>query len=97
MHCPVCHADNDLQTTCRRCKADLTLLIELENQRAHALAAAVQALAQGQADSALSHAARAHHFRLGPDSRRLLALAHLLRRDFAHAWAAYEEMKRKFV
>ena len=37
MRCPVCKADNAQGLQCRRCKADLALLFQLEEQRARAL------------------------------------------------------------
>ena len=33
MRCPVCKADNALDPACRRCKADLALLVQVETQR----------------------------------------------------------------
>ena len=41
MHCPVCKADNSQGPQCRRCKADLSLLFALEEQRRRTLAEAL--------------------------------------------------------
>ena len=63
MRCPVCRAENTEETTCRRCRADLSLLAALEQARradalgvgAHARAVArlVSGHAGGGADGAV--------------------------------------------
>jgi hypothetical protein len=45
MRCPVCKADNVQERACRRCKADLSLLWEVEARREALLAAARRYLA----------------------------------------------------
>lgn len=89
MRCPVCKADNSQGPQCRRCKVDLTLLFQLEEQRRYALAAARHALAGGQPAQAVEQAKAADWMRSDEESRRLLTLAHLLNRDFARAWRCY--------
>ena len=89
MRCPVCKATAVRTPQCRRCKADLTLLFTLEEQRHLALAAAQQALLAGNGALANTEAARAEALRHGPDSTRLLALAALLQGDFARAFDLY--------
>jgi hypothetical protein len=89
MRCPVCRAENAAGPTCRRCRADLSLLFDLEERRAHALAAAERSAARGAGGEVVRFAGEAHRLRRGEDSRRLLALGHLLRRDFAGAWQTY--------
>ena len=37
MRCPVCKAENEMTPQCRRCKADLSLLLALERGRAEQL------------------------------------------------------------
>jgi hypothetical protein len=86
MRCPVCRADNASGPSCRRCKADLTLLFNLEAQRDQALAAATYCVRQGQLTRALRLAEGADALRGDDRSRELLAVIHLLRRDFALAW-----------
>jgi hypothetical protein len=90
MRCPVCKAENGEDATCRRCKADLSLLVTLEQARRHALACAAQATAAGDGEHALRHAEAAHRLRQDRDSWRSLAVAFLLRRDFRRALAARE-------
>lgn len=85
MRCPVCRAENGLEPTCRRCKADLTLVVAVETQRQHALAEAARCAQAGDGVGALHAARLAHEIRPGADSCRMLALAHLLRRDYPQA------------
>jgi hypothetical protein len=84
--CPVCRAAVEAGPQCRRCKADLSLLFALEARREAVLAAARRSLAAGRPDQALALAEGAERLRRGADARRLIAAAHLLRRDFAAAW-----------
>ena len=85
MRCPACRAENATGPLCRRCRADLSLLFTLEEQRAYLLAAAQAAVSEGDGPRAVWLAQAAQHLRAGEDARRLLALGHLLRRDFAAA------------
>ncbi len=89
MRCPVCKAENAQGPACRRCKADLSLLFLLEEQRARALAEAGRLLAAARADEADARAAEADWLRSDEESRRLRAATRLMRRDFAGAWALY--------
>ena len=89
IRCPVCRADNDTGPTCRRCKADLAPLAELETRRALALDQAARAAALGDGEAVLRHARAAQQLRYGPDVQRWLAEGHLLRHDFAQALAYY--------
>jgi hypothetical protein len=101
MRCPVCKAENapaipgEGPLLCRRCKADLTLLFQLEQQRDQALSEAHAALAAGQWARAVTQAQAADWMRSDEDSRRLLAVAHLLNRNFAQAWACYQSLQAK--
>ena len=91
MRCPICRADNDCGPNCRRCRADLSLLFALKDQRDRLLAAAPACLAQGRIEESLRWAARAEALRRGEETRHLQAAGHLLRRDFAAAWSCYQE------
>jgi hypothetical protein len=95
MQCPVCRADNEPVDTCRRCKADLSLVLRVEQQRAAALDAARRRLAAGDHTAALGAAALAQRCRRGGDAARLLALACLLARDFPAAlhWHAHGQAR----
>jgi hypothetical protein len=93
IRCPVCRADNREGLACRRCRADLSLLFRLEQRRERALDRARQYALIGEAGGVLREAGRAHELRRGEDSRQLLALGHLLARDFAGAWRLYNRMK----
>jgi hypothetical protein len=87
MRCPVCRAENAEDATCRRCKADLSLLVTLEQARRAALGDAMRAAAAGDGAKALTHAEAAHQLRPDAESWRWLAVAHLLQRDFDGALA----------
>ena len=93
MRCPVCKADNIQGPNCRRCKADLSLLFTLEDQRRRALAQARLCLRRGQWSQAANHAEEADWLRGDEESRRLEATAHLLQRDFAAAWESYQRWR----
>ena len=87
MRCPVCNADNTQGPQCRRCRADLALLFALEERRQVLLAGARRHAAAGDGPAALGLAEEGHRLRRDAESWRALALAHLLRRDFAAAWS----------
>jgi hypothetical protein len=91
MRCPVCRADDNQTEQCRRCKADLTLLVRLERQRAARLVSAERHAGRGEAEACLTDAQSAHALRVDGESLRLIALAALLKRDFAAAWKAYQK------
>jgi len=93
MRCPVCKADNPQGPQCRRCKADLALLFALEEQRQWTLAEARNYLHRGEWQAAVRHAETANWLRGDDDSRQLLAVAHLLGRDYAEAWQCYENWR----
>jgi hypothetical protein len=89
MNCPVCKAPNDTGPRCRRCRADLSLLFTLEERRRTALAEAYRSAARGQWQRALTIAEGVDALRSDDESRRLVAVAYLLQRDFARAWECY--------
>ena len=90
IRCPACRAENTQGPTCRRCKADLSLLFRLEEQRGRALAEARRLLAAGRTDEADALAGEADWLRSDAESRRLRAMTRFMRRDFAGAWACYQ-------
>src|SRR5262249_32811274 len=90
MQCPVCRADKLEEPNCRRCKADLTLMFAIEQQRGALLEKAAASAASGNATYALILARKAYALRVDAESARLEAVACLLNRDFAGAWAAYQ-------
>jgi hypothetical protein len=65
------------------------LLVELERQRRHALAAAYHCLRRGRYSHALALAEGAEALRRNEDTRRLRALIYLLQRHFPSAWTVY--------
>jgi hypothetical protein len=90
MRCPVCKADNNEAPQCRRCKADLSLLLALERRRAQAMADAAARLTSDPG-GALTVADEADQLRRDEESRRLLAVTRLMNRDFAGALALRQE------
>jgi hypothetical protein len=92
MRCPVCKADTSTPT-CRRCKADLSMLFALEDDRAALLGRARHLLASGSAVEAARAARRANGLREDEESLRLLALSSLLLGDHHEAWRAYRRVK----
>jgi hypothetical protein len=92
MRCPVCKADNAKGPACRRCKADLSLLWDLEVRRETLLAAARLHLRNGEWRTAGDAAAAAGRLRTGADAGRVEAVARLLDRDFPGAWQAYRSV-----
>ncbi len=89
MRCPVCKAENGEGPNCRRCKADLSLLFALEQQREAAVASARAELAAGRWGEARAQAAWADHLRRDEESQRLVAVAALMEGDFREAWGRY--------
>jgi hypothetical protein len=94
MRCPVCRADVEQGPQCRRCRADVSLLFEMEKQRRYALTAAYQSLHRGRYQYALTLAEGAEALRGDEETRRLRALIHLLERNFAEAWRVYTSHPR---
>ena len=94
MRCPVCRADNNEDVACRRCRADLSLLLALEELRRRCLDAAQTCLGQRQVAPALEHIRRADEVRHGLDTDRLAAVAHLLGGNFSEAWRLYRAVRK---
>jgi hypothetical protein len=96
MQCPVCKAENVAGPACRRCKADLTSLVALEECRDVLLAASHEHLVRGESLRAAERALLAQRYRDGEDARRALAVATLLHRDFGSAlryWQHVQELR----
>jgi hypothetical protein len=85
MRCPVCKADNTGGPVCRRCKADLSLLLDLERLRDGCLGEARRHLHAANYPEARRLAARADDLRTDAESLQLLGLTSLLCRDFEQA------------
>jgi hypothetical protein len=95
MRCPVCKAENTTGPQCRRCRADLSLLFALEEQRERALAEARRHIGRGEGGPAVAAAQAAEALRSGEDARRLLVLGCLLQPDFARAWELYSRIAQE--
>jgi methylphosphotriester-DNA--protein-cysteine methyltransferase len=92
IRCPLCKAENAEGPACRRCKADLSLLFDLEEQRTWTVAEAWRLLAVGRMPEANWQAQVADWMRSDGESLRLFALTRLLRRDFDGAWSCYRSL-----
>ncbi len=90
MRCPVCRAEVEQGPNCRRCRADLSLLFSLEEQRQQAIATAYQYLQEGRLAAARAIAEGACALRNDAESSRLLAVVALLQRNFRTAWKSYQ-------
>lgn len=82
MKCPVCRAENNEGPECRRCKADLSLMIGLDRQRSNLLHEARRQAQTGDWLAALQNAAAADALHRDTDSARLLAACRLKLGDF---------------
>jgi hypothetical protein len=94
MRCPVCKAENDQGPQCRRCRADLSLLFTLEEERSRLLDEASRCARAGCWRETAGLASQAEGLRGGEDARRLLVLAHLMERDYPAAWQAQKTLSR---
>jgi hypothetical protein len=63
--------------------------LRVEEQRTQALTAARQQARASRWSEAAAQAMVAHELRADEESRRLLAVCHLMRRDFERAWQFY--------
>ena len=88
LRCPTCGARQGWSDTCRRCRSDLSLLVSLADQWRRCRRQALAELAAGHLAAALELARRCHEIAPGAQSRRLLAICHLLREAWPAALAA---------
>jgi hypothetical protein len=94
MRCPICRAENAAGPQCRRCRADLTLLFNLDEQRQHVLATAYRCVASGRLTEALALADGADALRGDLESCWLQVVVALAKRDFKRAWAEYPRLQQ---
>jgi hypothetical protein len=92
MRCPVCRADSNEGPSCRRCRADLSLLFQLEEARAKLLRRAGQQAARGNWTELTRLAEKAHFLRRDTDSARLAAIGWLMQAAFDRAWELCQQM-----
>lgn len=92
--CPACNRDNDNETTCRRCGADLTAHYAIKENALYHIYEGRRWLCQGQGDRALSFAQSSWGLLHSCDAARLAFLACLLlgRFDEATHWYRLEAM-----
>ncbi|MFO0847499.1 MAG: hypothetical protein U0871_02905 [Gemmataceae bacterium] len=88
--CPCCKASNDA-ATCRRCKADLSLLVAVADRQGFLLSRARTEAAEGKFADALRSLDEAESLLGGADVRQARAAVLLLSGEFSAAWAVYHE------
>jgi hypothetical protein len=86
--CPACNARQEISDTCRRCRADLTLLRRTAQAWRSHRRRCLNALSANQRDAALHAAEQCDALFPSRETARLLALCQLLRRDFPAALAS---------
>ncbi|QCQ21710.1 hypothetical protein [Desulfoglaeba alkanexedens] len=84
-HCPVCRANLEGAATCRRCGADLSRLMDVEEAARTHYRDAREAFSRGDFAAMYAHARESAAKRKVPATRRLLACAALLNGDPAEA------------
>jgi hypothetical protein len=82
--CPACRAENS-DRICRRCRADLGLLWDLEIERQRLMADAGDALRRCDWARVIDLSENVRQLRDGPDAARLIACAYLIRGKFYRA------------
>lgn len=87
--CPVCKAENSTPPNCRRCKADLSMIFALEQNKARLVAQALKALEEKRWQEAQEWARQARALSEEEEIEKLLALTSLLCGDFHQAWRSY--------
>src|SRR5258708_2186083 len=94
MRCPVCKAPLEAGPQCRRCRADLSLLFTLAQQREQAIRAAHECLRRGKTRTGFAIAPGVEALQYDADSLRLRALVYLLEGKFAEALRCYQSQRR---
>ncbi|MCX7665946.1 MAG: hypothetical protein N2112_10385 [Gemmataceae bacterium] len=84
--CPVCQAGNSAPNQCRRCKADLSLVWNLELQRQSLFGQVRVCLAEKNYPRALNLLAELAQLRSDVEVDKLTAAVRLLAGDFAGAY-----------
>ena len=92
--CPCCKATGNETTTCRRCKADLTPIVRLDEDRTQLLALAHVRLREGNFERAGQLLGRAEALDIDETSRQLRAMLALVQGDFEQAWSIHTGMNQ---
>jgi hypothetical protein len=83
--CPVCRATVTQQTTCRRCKSDLSALLKMETDALMYREQAMEAFRKKEFTQMFDHAKRSASLVGSPESRKILACAAVLVKRYAFA------------
>jgi hypothetical protein len=87
--CPVCKAENRSPNSCRRCKADLTLLWDLKIHYDNKLAEALDKLRVGELDEAEETLQQVSRIRATPEVTALFAILRAKQHRFHLVWQLY--------
>ena len=85
LRCPTCGAPQAGTDRCRRCKCDLRLLRAALDFYEQNRRLCLQSIRAGDPQTALLHASSCHRLEPGSESRRLLALSHLIAENWQSA------------
>ncbi len=88
--CPVCRATVTHQTTCRRCKTDLSVLLKMETDALMCREQAMEAFKEKQFAQMFDHAKRSASLVGSPEARKLLACAAVLLKRYPLACRLFE-------
>ncbi len=94
-HCPVCNALIENQRVCRRCKADLGQLMDMENDALQHRQKALRAFEQHQYHEMFFHAGRSRSLLNTSDSSRIFASAAMLTGQFDLAYFLWRQTSHK--
>lgn len=93
--CPVCRAENTSGPGCRRCRADLTLIFDLQLHHDELLTRAKQFAAAGNWPEVVAIAEQAVNLRKDSASLQVAAIGWLMLGDYPRAWKCYQGLQAK--
>ncbi|SLM33202.1 hypothetical protein MTBBW1_940021 [Desulfamplus magnetovallimortis] len=89
--CPVCNASSEEQRVCRRCKAPLGKIMDLEQDAIEHREKAVKAFKENRFHEMFFHAKRCRGIVNSPENSQLLATAAILIRRFDLAYFLWHQ------
>lgn len=93
INCPVCRAAEQTGPQCRRCRADLSLLVGLETRRSELMARARHLVQQKDWHRAVDIVEEANSLRQDFESQQTLAVLAVLRHDYRRALAIHRQLR----
>lgn len=89
--CPVCHAAFKNKALCHRCKTDVTLLLDIEQEVRNCIIETETRAAKGDYAAMLCAAEQAQALKQSPQTDKALAYAALLNGHFERAWRLFQK------